>query len=200
MPTHPIEAESYRILAERVDLADRDPWSRAVIERVIHASADVEYATSTIVNEVAVRRGIDALRAGAPVIADVEMVRAGITGHPTICLLGSTRAVPGGHPTRSAQAVRSAAQHYADGSIWVVGCAPTALSEILALVESGALRPALVIGMPVGFVGAAEAKAATRDLAARTGLAAITNVGEKGGSAVAAAAFNAVLRLSRSED
>jgi precorrin-8X/cobalt-precorrin-8 methylmutase len=74
----------------------------------------------------------------------------------------------------------------------VVGCAPTALDEVLRLVEGGGFVPALVVGLPVGFVGAAEAKAALR----ASGLAAITNVGEKGGSAVAAAAVNAMWRVA----
>lgn len=199
MSAHPIEQESYRILASRVDLLDRPPGERSVIERIIHATADLEFARSTIVDESAVRRGVDALRAGAPVIVDVEMVRAGISGHPTVCLLDSVNGRPGGFPTRSALAIRAAAERHPEGAIWVVGCAPTALQEILSLVEQAKLRPGLVIGLPVGFVGAAEAKAAARASAARNGMAVITNVGEKGGSAVAAAAFNAILRLSRSD-
>lgn len=197
-PVHPIEQESFRILAERVDLGGRSIGERTVIERMIHASADVEYAATTVVHEDAVMRGVAAVRAGAPVVVDVEMVRAGISGYPTICGLAAAAAGAAGYPTRSAMAIRATAEDHPDGAIWVVGCAPTALAEIVALVERDALRPALVIGLPVGFVGAAEAKAETRALAARTGLAAITNVGEKGGSAVAAAAFNALVRLSRS--
>ena len=75
----------------------------------------------------------------------------------------------------------------------VVGCAPTALDEVLRLAADGAFRPAVVVGLPVGFVGAAEAKAALR----ASGLPAVSNVGEKGGSAVAAAAVNAMWRLAR---
>lgn len=197
-PVHPIEQESFRILAQRVDLGGRPIGERTVIERMIHASADVDYAATTVVDEDAVWRGVTALRADARVIVDVEMVRAGISGYPTICGLASAEAGPDGYPTRSAMAVRTAADAFPEGAIWVVGCAPTALAEIVALAEHDVLRPALVIGLPVGFVGAAEAKEATRALAARTGLATITNVGEKGGSAVAAAAFNALVRLSRS--
>lgn len=197
-PIHPIEQESFRILADRVDLGDRPVGERTVIERMIHASADLEYATTTVVAEADVMRGVGAVRAGAPVVVDVEMLRAGISDYPTICGLAAATAGPGGYPTRSAMAIRAAAEAHPDGAIWVVGCAPTALAEILVLVERAVLRPALVIGLPVGFVGAAEAKAEIRALAARKGLAAITNVGEKGGSAVAAAAFNALVRLSRS--
>lgn len=196
MSPHPIERQSYVILASRVDLRGRLPGERAVIERIIHASADVGYATSTMVDEPSVEAGIAALRMGAPVIVDVEMVGAGISNHPTHCYLREVTASEGGFPTRSALAVRAAARIHPDGAIFVVGCAPTALVEIVDLVRAGSLRPALVIGLPVGFVGAAESKAAARAVAGETGLACITNIGEKGGSAVAAAAFNAIARLS----
>jgi len=110
-----------------------------------------------------------------------------------VILLAGAVAGPGGYPTRSAMGVRAAAARYPDGAVWVIGCAPTALAELVAQAASGLVRPALIIGLPVGFVGAAEAKQAARG----TDLAVISNVGEKGGSAVAAAAFNAVLRLSQ---
>ena len=189
---HPIEMESYRILETRVDLAHLDPGPRAVVERVIHASADPEYATSTVVDVAAADAGVHALRAGAPVLCDVEMVRSGIRGVATECLLDAdTSADPDG-PTRAALGMRAAAARHPDGAIVVVGCAPTALDEVLALATGGVFEPALVIGMPVGFVGAAESKARLR----ASGLRAISNVGEKGGSAVAAAAVNALVRLA----
>ena len=159
---HPIEMESYRILETRVDLSHLDPGPRAVVERVIHASADPEYATSTVVDVAAADAGVRALRAGAPVLCDVEMVRSGIRGVATECLLAaSTSADPDG-PTRAALGMRAAAARHPNGAIVVVGCAPTALDEVLALATSGVLEPALVIGMPVGFVGAAESKARLR--------------------------------------
>ncbi|MGH9276556.1 MAG: precorrin-8X methylmutase [Acidimicrobiales bacterium] len=189
MTIHPIEAESYRILAERVDLSAFGPKSAAVVARVIHASADLEYATTMVVDDAAVEAGLAALRAGAPVLADVEMVRNGIRGADVVCGLG----VSGGDtPTRSAAGMRAAAQAHPDGAVVVVGCAPTALDEVLRLHEAGALRPALVVGLPVGFVGAADAKARLR----ASGLRAISNVGDKGGSAVAVAAVNALVRMA----
>jgi precorrin isomerase len=191
---HPIEAESYRIMASRVSLSSFEAGPRAVIERVIHASADVEYATTMRVRPSDVLAGVAAVRSGAPLVVDSEMVRAGITGASASCYLSSVVAQPGGFPTRSALAFRLAASAHPDGAIWVVGNAPTALVELLDLAADGSVRPALVIGLPVGFVGAAESKA--RLLA--SGLPAITNVGEKGGSAVAAAAFNALRRLAAS--
>jgi precorrin-8X/cobalt-precorrin-8 methylmutase len=197
---HPIEAESYRILADRLDLSHLDPGVAAVISRVVHASADLELGASLVTDPASVAAGVEAVRAGAPVICDVQMVRAGITAVETSCLLAEAPASPGGIPTRSATAITLAARRWPEGAIFVIGCAPTALVEIVRLVEAGQLRPALVIGLPVGFVGAADAKAALRRLAEHPPgdrpLATISNVGEKGGSAVAAAAFNALVRLA----
>lgn len=187
---HPIEAESYRILEARVDLSHLAPLSRAVVARIVHASADVEFAAMTVVDEDALERGVEALRRGAPVVTDVEMVGAGITGVATECHLAAARAE--GDLTRSAAAMRLAVDRHPSGAVFVIGCAPTALFELLRLDAD----PALVIGLPVGFVGAAESKQALRD----RGLPAVSNVGEKGGSAVAAAALNALVRLASTEE
>ena len=186
---HPIEAESYRLLARRVDLANYGPLGREVVARVIHASADLEYAATMVVDEDALAAGAEALRAGAPVITDVEMTRAGITGVDARCYLSEAMAGEDGERTRAAAAMRLAATRHPEGAVVVAGCAPTALQELLRT----AIRPALVVGLPVGFVGAAEAKSALRE----SGLPAVSNVGEKGGSAVAAAAVNALVRVAR---
>jgi precorrin isomerase len=186
---HPIEAESYRILAERVDLSAFGPVAAAVVARVIHASADLEYATTMVVDEAAVEAGVAALAGGAPVLVDVEMVRHGITGVDAHCFLPD-RATG---TTRSAAGMVAAAAVHPAGALVVVGCAPTALEEVVNLYNAGTFRPALVIGMPVGFVGAAESKERLR----ASGLPAVSNIGEKGGSAVAAAALNALVRLAR---
>ena len=188
-PVHPIEAESYRILAERVDLSAFGPLGAAVVARVIHASADVEYAETMVVEDEAVEGGIAALGGGAPVVVDVEMVRHGVTGAGAHCFLPPT--APEG-TTRSAAGMALAAERHPHGAVVVVGCAPTALDEVVRLHQAGRFSPALVVGMPVGFVGAAESKARLR----ASGLPAISNVGEKGGSAVAAAAVNVLVRLA----
>ncbi|WP_326599698.1 precorrin-8X methylmutase [Streptomyces sp. NBC_01803] len=181
---HPIEEESYRILRSRVDTSGLPPLTRAVVERVIHASADPDYLTDLVTDEAALRAAHHALHEGAaPVVTDVEMVAAGITRRATVCRLAQAKATPG--LTRSAHAVRLALAEVGPGAVWVIGCAPTALFELIALDAA----PALVIGLPVGFVGAAESKQALRD----SGLPAVSNVSEKGGSAVAAAALNALL-------
>ncbi|MGA5081467.1 precorrin-8X methylmutase [Streptomyces griseoincarnatus] len=180
---HPIEQESFRRLRARLDTSGLPPLTRAVVERVVHSSADLEYATDLVMDEAELERAHTALHAGAPVVADVEMVAAGITRRETVCRLREARS--GSGLTRSAHAVRLAYEEVGPGAVWVIGCAPTALEELLTLDAS----PALVIGLPVGFVGAAESKAALRE----SGLPAVSNVSEKGGSAVAAAALNALL-------
>lgn len=192
-PVHPIEAESFRILEEKLDLSHLGTGARAVVARVAHASADIDLATSMVVEEAAVAAGIEAVRAGATVVADVEMVRQGITGVDAACYIGQARAADTPWATRSAAAMSIAAARHPKGAIVAVGCAPSALAAVLELADRGVFSPSLVIGVPVGFVGAASAKQAARD----SPLCSITNVGDKGGSAVAAATANAIIKLAR---
>ena len=180
---HPIEQQSFAVLRRRVDLSHLPPLSRAVVERVVHASADLSYVQDLVLDEAALVRGRAALTAGAPVVADVQMVAAGITTVQAVCRVREATGSP--DLTRSAAAVRMAFAEVGPGAVWVVGCAPTALFELIAL----DVQPALVVGLPVGFIGAAESKAALRG----SGLPAVSNVSEKGGSAVASAALNALL-------
>jgi precorrin-8X/cobalt-precorrin-8 methylmutase len=185
---NPIEQESYRMLRELVDLSALGPLSKAVAERVIHASADLEYADSLVLNETVLREGLEVLRLRVPIVADVGMVAAGITAREVLCFVSDPRAREMSETlgiTRSAAGFRLAAEEVGPGAVWVVGNAPTALFELLEL----DVEPALVVGLPVGFVGAAESKEGL----IRSGLPAVTNRGPKGGSAVAAAALNALL-------
>ena len=193
---HPIEQESFAIL--RAQLAAREPQgtavtplARAVLERVVHASADLDYAADLVLPpEPVLEQAVAALRGGAPVVADVAMVAAGITRRRALCRITDPRAAELAAEagiTRSAAALRLAAQEAGPGAVYVVGCAPTALFELIA--RADAYRPLLVLGLPVGFVGAVESKQALRE----SGLPAVSNVSGKGGSAVAAAALNALL-------
>ncbi len=243
---HAIETASYAILRERLDTTDLPPLTRAVVERVVHTSADPSWAGDLVCAEGALRAGRDALAAGAPLIVDVRMVAAGITARPTTVALdlapvarpgvddapggparGATVGGPargaamggpargaavggpargaavGGPPaaamggqacgapitTRSAAGIRAAVAAHPDGAVWVVGNAPTALAELVRCAQAGLVRTPLVIGLPVGFVGAVAAKAALR----AAGLPALSNRSERGGAAVAAAAVNALL-------
>ena len=188
----PVEAESYRILRARLDLSALPPLSRAVTERVIYATADFDYVTDLVCDEAALTSGLAALRRGAPAVADAVTVAAGITGYPVICKEDDSlaaRLARTANITVSAAAVRLAFSAAGPGGVWLVGCASAALTEIMAR----EVEPALVIGVPVGFVGTAEAKDALR----RSGLPALSNVSEKGGPAVAVAAFEALLRMAQ---
>ena len=187
---HPIEVESYRILRSQVDTARLPPGTRVVTERVIHASADLDYAKDLVCDEDALRAGQRALAGEAPLVVDVRMLAAGITSRQCVVALDLVPALgPVQGLTRSAAGIRMAAAEHPQGAVWAVGNAPTALRELVRLAADGVLRPALVIGLPVGFVDAAQAKAALRD----SGLPALSNRSAKGGTAVAAAAVNALL-------
>jgi len=187
-----IEAQSYRIIRSLADTTGLPPLTRAVVERLIHTTADLDYLTDVVTAEDHLAAGRAALLAGAPVVTDVTMVGAGITRRDllgdVVCLIADPRAAAlasAAGITRSAAAVRLAFAAVGPGAVWVVGNAPTALFELLAL----DVEPALVVGLPVGFVGAAESKAALRD----SGLPQVSNVSAKGGSPQAAAAVNALL-------
>jgi precorrin-8X/cobalt-precorrin-8 methylmutase len=184
---HPIEVMSYRILRSTMDTSHLPRYTRQVVERIVHTTADVSWRDELVTDESALDAGAEALRTGAPLVVDVRMVAAGISAYPSICLVGRQREPDG--LTRAAAGIRRAARRAAEGAVWAIGTAPTALAELLRLCAAGTVRPALVIGLPVGFVGAAEAKAA---LCAST-LPCLSNRGSRGGAAIAAAAVNALL-------
>lgn len=194
---HPIEAESYRRLREAVDLSHLPPLSRLVTERIVHASADLDYPDDLVLDEVALRGAVEALAGGAEIVTDVGMVAAGITARPARCGVSEPEAAElaaGAGLTRTAAGLRVAARAAGPGAVYVIGCAPTALEALLDVRRHGAAdeplaRPTLVVGLPVGFVGAVEAKQNLRD----AGVPAVSNRGPKGGSGVAAAAVNALL-------
>jgi len=200
-----IEEESFRIIEAAVDLRDFSDNEKAIAKRIIHASGDLSLVDAITISDSAVGAGINAIREGYPVITDVRMVAVGISERRTclhdnniICKVDDTgvenEAKRTGR-TRSAVAIRSLASHI-DGAVVAVGNAPTALFELLDMVKEGAVKPALVIGTPVGFVGAAESKEALM----RSGLDYITVRGNRGGSAMAAAAVNAILKIACNEN
>lgn len=187
---HPIELRSLRILRTRADTSRLRYWSRTVAERIVHASADLTYLEDLVLDEAALAAGASALAAGAPIVADTTMLAAGVTAAPVLALGKDPRAVRLAEElgiTRSAAAMRLASERVGPGAVWAIGNAPTALDAVVELLDR--IKPALVIGLPVGFVGAAESKALLR----ATECASISNVSEKGGSTLAAAAVNALL-------
>jgi precorrin-8X/cobalt-precorrin-8 methylmutase len=174
-----------------------------IVERIIHSTADFDFAELLRLSPGAIEAGLEALRRGCAVVCDVNMVRVGIS-EPRLAQLGGSlhcfvadpearqRAEAGG-TTRSAAGIRLAAErNLLSGGIIVVGNAPTALFEILNLVAEGH-HPALIVGVPVGFVSTAESKTA---LMAQTFVPWMVTVGRKGGSPVAVAIVNALLRLA----
>ncbi len=181
--------ESYRILRSRIDLSPLPKFSRDVVERVIHATADFDYFTDLACEEEWLAEGVAALAAGAPVVADSAMVAAGITGTPVVCKINETltwRLARTAVISRPAAAVRLAFGEVGPGAVWVVGGGAAALGEIL----SRRVEPGFVVGFPAGLVGAASVKDELR----ASGLPSVSNVSEKGGAAVAVAAFGALLR------
>lgn len=190
----PALADSYRVLRARLDLSGLPPLSRAVIEAVVVATADFDYVTDLACDEAVLAAGVRAIAAGVPVVVDAPVVAGGIAGCPVICKAAEPLALRLSRTTGitvPAAGVRLGFGEAGPGSVWVVGEAPEALGEILRRV----VEPALVIGVPAGLVGALEAK---DDLRA-SDLPALTNVSEKGGPVVAAAAFAALLRAARGE-
>ena len=196
---HPVDAEAYRALRSRIDLSHLPPLTRAVIERVIHVSADFDYAADLVCDERALAGAVAALAAGAAVVADGPMVAAGLAGHEArppeaqvICRTGDALTARLARVTGiplAAAAVRLAFSETGPGAVWVVGTTPIALEEIIGR----GVEPALVIGMPAGLAGVAEAKQQLR----ASGLPSLSNISAKGGAAVAAAAAEALLDVTR---
>ena len=177
------------------------PETQAVVKRVIHTTADFEYADTLRFTTEAVARGVQALRRGVPIVTDTNMAKAGIS-KPSLTKLGTQvhcfmaeeavaeQARQNG-TTRAVAAMRHAAKTM-PGALLAVGNAPTALLEIADLIEKG-LRPALVVGVPVGFVNVVESKQRLMQVCETAGVPAIAAMGRKGGSNVAAAICNALL-------
>ncbi len=200
-----IEAESFRIIDAEVGA---HPWSSSewpVVRRVIHTSADFDYARSMVFSTDAVAQGVDALRRGRGIVTDTSMALAGI-GKPRLELFGIRSACFVADPevavaakaegvTRSILAMRKGAADPGNG-IFVIGNAPTALFELIRLMRDERLRPDLIVGLPVGFVGAAESKDRLIFAASELKAPFITSRGRKGGSNVAAAVVNALLILA----
>jgi precorrin-8X/cobalt-precorrin-8 methylmutase len=176
-----------------------DQWT--IVRRMIHTTADFEYKEMIRFHAEAITAGIDAIRAGKSIITDTNMARAGIRqkdlerfGVTVKCYMNDPdvmeRAQKNG-TTRAKAAVDAAVSDMHDG-IYVIGNAPTALLRLIELVENKQTRPALIIGLPVGFVNAAESKAALMEM----NLPYISNIGRKGGSNVAASVVNAITILA----
>jgi precorrin-8X/cobalt-precorrin-8 methylmutase len=193
-----IYRESFSIIRREADLSGFEPDLARVIVRMIHACGMTDLAQDVTASSNAAAAGMRALRAGAPLLCDATMVAIGITRarlpchNEVICTLTDPRtsALAAQHATtRTAAAVELWRERLA-GAVVVVGNAPTALFHLLEMISAGAPHPALIIGIPVGFVGAAESKEALATN--RLGLDYLTVRGRRGGSAIASAAVNAL--------
>jgi precorrin-8X/cobalt-precorrin-8 methylmutase len=195
-----IEAESFRIIEAELGPTAFTPEQFAVVRRCIHATGDFSFAENLRFHPLAIEAGLRAIRAGKNILVDVNMAASGISKHllarfggKVICRVADTEtvALANSHTiTRSEAAVALAAEE--NIGIAVAGNAPTALLKIMELLEKGVFSPDLVIGVPVGFVNAAESKA----ILASKPYPFITALGRKGGTPVAVAAVNALLRLA----
>ena len=185
------------------DSIDNVPASHLpVIKRVVHATADPEFAKLLIISDKAVDAGVAAIKAGAKIVTDVKMVKAGINearvkkfGGKILTYISDERAVKLAKDeslTRSAAAVRLAVKDGLDGAIVLIGNAPTAAFELAEAVKQGLAKPALIVAVPVGYVGAAESKEAVAELPVPF----IIVRGRKGGSTIAVAVFNALLTMA----
>lgn len=188
-----IYARSFAVIDAETDWAGVAPALRPVVRRMIHACGMCDLAQDVRASAEFVARATTALRAGAPIVTDSRMAAHGLiarllpAANPVLCALDRLGGPVEG-TTRSAAAIATL-DHTLDGAVIVIGNAPTALFRLLERVEAGVFRPAAVVGVPVGFVGAAESKQALADAAP---VPFLTVLGRRGGSAIAAAALNAL--------
>lgn len=200
-----IEQSSFQQIRQGLNLAEYDREQQQVVMRVVHSLGIPGLSQQIRFSEKACPAGIQALQRGCNILCDVEMVKQGVTkrliSREPLCYLN--------HPDTVAQARENGETRsmtalnmwrpFVAGSVVLIGNAPTALFRLLELLEAGAEKPALIIGMPVGFVGAAESKQALWDMHQVLGLECITLLGREGGSAVTAASCNALLRCYHGE-
>ncbi len=193
-----IERRSFEIITELLDGRTLEPENEMVVKRVIHTTADFEYADNLCFSPGAVERGVAALRSGCDIVTDTQMARAGINktvlsrlggqvrcfmSDPDVAEEARERGIP-----RAAVSMERAAE-LDRPCIFAIGNAPTALFTLDSLTREGKIRPALVIGVPVGFVNVVESK----ERIMTAGAPYIVARGRKGGSNVAAAVCNAML-------
>ncbi len=193
-----IEQRSFEIITELLGQRRLDPENELVIKRVIHTTADFEYADSLAFSEHAVQKGLDALRAGCDIVTDTQMAKAGINktaparlGGQVHCFISDpdvAREAKDRGITRAAVSMERAAG-LEKPCIFAIGNAPTALLTLRTLLDEGRVSPALIIGVPVGFVNVVESK----EQILTAGAPYIVARGRKGGSNVAAAICNALL-------
>lgn len=197
-----IEDKSFEII-DKFLVSSKLSWqAKQVLKRVIHATTDLDYIKEISFHRNAIESGLNAIREGRDIICDVSMVKAGINkkilstfGGKVICFINDEDVIKKASRLNIARAILAMrkAVKLMDGAIISIGNAPTALFELCNLVKSGKVKPALIIGIPVGFVGAVDSKKELTSL----DVPYITNTSTKGGSSVAAAITNALLKMAK---
>ena len=199
-----IEDESMQIIENEIGSHSYDEMEWPIVRRIIHSTADFDFAheNKLLFHKDAISNGINALKNGCSIVADVN----GVIGlmnkqnpkdfkNNLICNISEPtlmKSAKKAGKTRAQMSMRVAEKEI-DGGIVVVGNAPTALLEVMTMVREGLVKPALIIGIPVGFVSAVESK----DELSKTDIPFITNIGRKGGSPCASAIVNALYKLLR---
>ena len=198
---HQIEEKSFRLIRAATDLSGFDETEQQLVMRLVHTSGNPQVAQQVRISASAIDAGIAALNRNVAVLCDVEMVKQGLTKRyldaEPLCFLNHEKTAElarASGETRSMSALQLWTPHIED-SIVIIGNAPTALFRLLEMLEAGSARPSLIIGMPVGFVGAPESKDYLWDQRNNLGVECITLQGRVGGSALAAGAFNTLVRL-----
>jgi precorrin-8X/cobalt-precorrin-8 methylmutase len=200
-----IEGKSFEMITEELGEHPFTDRQYPVVQRVIHASADFELGRSMVFHPDAIEAGIKAIRAGQPLVADVQMIQAGVSkdrlkrfGVDVNVYISDPDVMEEAKRLNTTRAIISMrkAIWQAEGGVYAIGNAPTALLELIRLVKSGEAKPGLIIGMPVGFVSAAESKDELRKL----DIPFITNIGRKGGSTIVVAAVNALSLMAAQEE
>ncbi len=196
--------KSMKLIREAIgDTLSKFPKNQVpIVERVVHTTADPEFAKLLVLSDDAVKSGVAAIKAGAKVVTDVKMVKAGINearikkfGGKTATYMNDSRTMQMAKAeglTRSAAAMRLAIKDGLDGGIVLIGNAPTAAVELAEQVKKGKVKPALIVAVPVGYVGAAESK----EIIAQLPVPYVITRGRKGGSTIAVAVFNALLSIA----
>lgn len=205
-----IEKRSFEIITEELGNRALIPGTEPIVKRCIHTSADFDYAENLVFSEHAVERALDAIRSGASIVTDTQMGRSGINkkrlaryGGEVYCFMSDedvAEAAKRDGTTRAAASMDKAAAMYraaqeqktADRLIFAIGNAPTALVRLYELIKEGALKPELIIGVPVGFVNVVQSKELILGLEDTPYIVAR---GRKGGSNIAACICNALLYM-----
>ncbi|MEK6655819.1 MAG: precorrin-8X methylmutase [Nitrospirota bacterium] len=204
MEQHEIERKSFEIIDSLLGKHTFTEKELAIVKRVIHTTGDIDFGRELIIHPQAIDKGVSAIKSGCNIVADVNMAKAGIRekalnsfGGRLYCFVNDKEVITKSadkKKTRSALGMQKAMPELNNGIV-AIGNAPTALFEIIRLIKEDSLKPALIVGVPVGFVDAAESK----EELLKVNVPYITNNGRKGGSPVAVAIVNALIILAGEE-